>query len=78
MLLSVLSRKDLYPNGTAPGDGLEVLSLGLHKVLVEKVESVVVVVIAFCIGEYPQVQFVSASDTRLPIGVLSSLSVGVY
>lgn len=67
----------MYPYCTAPGDGLDILSLGLHKVLVENVESVVVVVITFLIGEYPQVQSVLASDTRLPTGVLSPLSVGI-
>ena len=78
MLLSVLSRKGLYPKFTAPGDELDILSLGLHSVLVEKVESVVVVVIALLIGGYPQVQAVLISDTRLLTGVLSSLSVGAY
>lgn len=78
MLLSVLSRNGLYPKFTAPGDGLDILSLGLHNVLVEKVDSVVVVVIALLIGGYPQVQAGLVSDTRLVMEVLSSLSVGAY
>ena len=79
MLLSVLSRNGWYPKFTAPGDRLDTLSPGLHNVLVEKVESVVVVVTALLIGEvYPQVQVVLIFDTRLPTGDLSSLSVGAY
>lgn len=78
VLPSVLSRNDLDPKCTAPAEVLDMLSLGLHKVLVVNVESVVVVVIVFLIGVYPQVQSVLASDTRLPTGILSSLSVGTY